>query len=283
MRSNLILISGLALFTLFSCSGSNEEKEVKTKVEAEVENTFNSEEYDFVLPQPISLAKAFQASGLKYYTNLTNDVSNKSRYNEKVKQLLNLGVYSTDLAYCAINGKSQEARNFLKAIQQLGNSVGLKPVFSDKKIIEQFDKDLGDMDAVENLIYDIQERSEEYMQDNDIRYLSIVEFSGAWTEGMYLGVKNIELSGDNQPLSITIVDQMNLLKTIIKGLQTYPTSDQILSAVSKKLTAVLNIYENFESVKKSTQGKSFETPKLTVDEFKSLSMKIIELRTLITQ
>jgi arabinogalactan endo-1,4-beta-galactosidase len=283
---NYIKYSCLSIlfFSLLSCNSSTEEKKIDTKVIAETENSFNSEEYDFVLPQPVSLAKAFQASGLSYYSNLTNPTSNLSYYNEKVKQLLNLGVYSTDLAYCAMNGKSQEARNYLSAIQTLGNSVGLKPVFSDKKLVEKFDKNLNNMEAVEDLIYDIQERSEEYMQDNDIRYLSVVQFAGAWTEGMYLGIKDIEKSkSKNNNLSITVVDQMNLLKSIIKGLKTYPTSDRILTEVLEKLNDVSTKYESFESVKKATEGDVFVSPKLSNEEFDKLADKIYALRTFIVK
>lgn len=283
-KLNLILITGISIFGLLACNTDGNDKKVETKIEAELTNTFNSEEYDFVLPQPISLAKAFQASGLAFYPNLTNPVANKVKYNEKVKQLLNLGLYSTDLAYCAINGKSQDARNYLKAVQELGNAVGLKPVFSDKKLVEKFDDNLDNMEAVENLIYDIQERSEEYMQDNDIRYLSIVQFSGSWTEGMYLGVKDLEFSKKPKTqLSITLVDQMNLLKNIIKGIKTYPTNDPTLTTVSTKLTAILDLYTNLESVKKANAEKSFVTPILSDAEYNRLAAKIIELRNFITQ
>lgn len=280
---SLFLVSSLVF--LSACGGKETEKEnVDTKVIAETKNNFNSEEYDFVLPQPISLAKAFQASGLSYVSGLTNPIENKKNYNNKVKQLINLGVYSTDLAYCAINEKPQEAREYLTTIQELGNAVGLKPVFSDKKIIEKFDQNLNNMEAIEDLIYDIQERSEEYIQDNDIRYLAVVEFSGSWTEGMYLGVKDIEAKkSSNANLSVTVIDQMNLLKNIIKGIKTYPTSDQTLNEVIDRLNAIQELYNNFESVKTAASSKTFVSPKLSDAEFKQLAAKIIELRNYIVK
>ncbi|MCE3295309.1 MAG: hypothetical protein K0R65_1023 [Crocinitomicaceae bacterium] len=275
----LLVSAGLSLV---SCGG-NEDKDGKTaKVVVETDNNFNSEEYDFVLPQPISLAKAFQAAGLKYTPGATNPASNKQNYQSKVKQLLNLGVYSTDLAYSAINEKSQEAREYLKAIQELGNGVGLKPVFSDKKIIEKFDKNLNNMEVIEDLIYDIQERSEEYMDDNDIRYLSVVQFAGAWVEGMYLGIKDIEQNPDSN-LPVTIVDQINLLKNIVKGLKTYPTSDEVLSNVIKKLEDIQATYDNFASVKTAMESSTFVSPKLTPEEFRNLAAKIKDLRTYIVK
>jgi hypothetical protein len=279
MSTKLNYLVVFSAFFLFSCKGESEKKEVK--VEVETENKFNSEEFDFVLPQPISLAKAFQASGISYKANLTNPSSNKGKYSSKIKQLLNLGVYSTDLAYCAINGKAQEARGYLKAIQELGNSVGLKPVFSDKKLAEKFDESLDNMEAIEDLIYDIQERSEEYMEDNDVRYLAVVQFSGSWTEGMYLGVKNYEEQKDNDKISITLIDQISLLKNIIKGIKTYPTSDETLTQVISKLSDILSTYENFETVKKANESSTFVSPKLSDSELQILSDKIKDLRNYI--
>lgn len=275
----LLLSAGLSLV---SCNGSEEKKEKTAKVIVETENEFNSDDYDFVLPQPISLAKAFQAAGLKYTPGATNPASNKKNYQSKVKQLLNLGVYSTDLAYSAINEKSQEAREYLKAIQELGNAVGLKPVFSDKKIIEKFDKNLNNMEMIEDLIYDIQERSEEYMDDNDIRYLSVVQFAGAWVEGMYLGIKDIEQHPESN-LPVTIVDQINLLKNIVKGLKTYPTSDEVLSTVIKKLEDIQATYDSFGSVKSAAESSTFVSPKLSPEEFRNLAAKIKDLRSYIVK
>ncbi|MES2587472.1 MAG: hypothetical protein V4622_00745 [Bacteroidota bacterium] len=273
----------VSVILISSCS-SNEKKDgdAVAKVDATLDNTYNSEKFDFVLPQPISLAKAFQASGLTYNAGLANPASNKTRYNTKVKQLLNLGVYSTDLAYCAINEQAQQAREYLNAVQELGNAVGLKPVFSDKKLVEKFDKSLNNTEAVEDLIYDIQESSEAYMDDNDIRYLAIIQFAGSWTEGMYLGIKDLETK-QNENLSVTLIDQINLLENIIEGIKTYPTSDQTLTSVTNKLKDILKTYNSLESVKLAAKSSTFAFPKLTKTEISTLSSKVIDLRNYIIQ
>jgi hypothetical protein len=280
-KSKISLLVFISLIVLSSCKSSTEENKKEVNVEADTENKFNSEEYDFVLPQPISLAKAFQASGLTYKTNVANPAKDKSKYSTKVKQLLNLGVYSTDLAYCAINGKSQEAREYLKVIQELGNEVGLKPVISDKKLAAKFDKNLDNIEAVEDLIYDIQESSEQYMEDNDVRYLAVVQFAGSWAEGMYLGIIDFESKKDNDKITVTLIDQINLLKNIIKGIKTYPTSDETLTQLSSKLEAISSAYDNFESVKLAGKSETFVTPKLTDSELSTLASKVKELRSFI--
>jgi len=170
---------------LFSaCSGNDDTQKQQAKVEVTTDETTTSDENDFVLPPPNALAAAFKNAGLTYTAGKANPVSKKDTYSKKIDQLLNLGVYTTDLAYCAINNKTQEAREYLSAIQSLGSKVGLESVYSDKALIEKFDKNLGDQVVLEDLIYEIQDKSDAYLQDNDLRYLAAIEFAGAWAEGM---------------------------------------------------------------------------------------------------
>jgi hypothetical protein len=263
-----------------ACSGNEEPAQNQAKVEINIDENTTSDDQDFVLPPPNSLATAFKNAGLTYVAGKTNPVSQKDKYSKKIDQLLNLGVYTTDLAYCAINNKSQEAREYLSAIQSLGSKVGLESVYSDKTLIEKFDKNLGDQSALEDLIYEIQDKSDAFLQDNDLRYLAAVEFAGAWAEGMYLGVDDSRKK--QADMSVAIVDQMTLLKNTIKGLQSHPTQDARLKQVIGMFKSVLTTYEGFASVKKAAKNVNFEAPKLTPEEFDQLAAKIVSLRNGIT-
>jgi len=274
MKITLSLLTA-GLF-LTACSNDKTPEEKKSVTETETTKNDESIDDDFVLPQPIVLATAFRDAGLTYQPGKTNPVSAKDKYSLKIDQLLNLGVYSTDLAYCALNSKSQEARDYLSAVQSLGDKVGLSSVFSDKAMIERFDKSLDDPKALEGMIYELQEKSESYMQDNDLRHLSAVQFAGAWTEGMFLGIDDARKKAT---LGVAIVDQMVLLESTIKGLQNQPTEDARLKTILSSFQDILATYGNFSSVKAASKNANFEAPKLTPAEFDQLAQKITALRT----
>jgi hypothetical protein len=260
-----------------ACTGT--EKSDKNKVEITVDSpeANSSDDHAFILPQPISLANAFKSAGLTYQAGKTNPTTNKDTYSMKMDQLLNLGVYSTDLAYCAINNKSQEAREYLMVIQDLGTKVGLKSVFSDKAIIEKFDKNLGNSAALEELIYDIQDKSDTYLENNDLKYLAAVEFAGAWVEGMYLGIED---SKNKTDIGVAMADQMILLENTIKGLRKHPSkNDKRLKSVILKLDDLMNTYNTLESVKTANKNVNFEAPQLKPAEFETIATKIKALRT----
>lgn len=266
----------LFAFCLFLAScGEGEEKGKETA--ALTEEMLDSDETDYVLPQPISLANAFKSAGLTYVSGKTNPTSKEKDYTLKIDQLLNLGIYSTDLAYCAINDKTQEAREYLVVVQSLGSKVGLESVFSDKELIERFDKNLGNQGELENLIYDIQDKSDEYMQDNDLKYLGDIHFAGAWIEGMYLGIDDSrKKEGD---LGTALIDQMALLKNILKGFKSHPAQeDKRLKEVIGLYQEILNTYEGFSSVKTTAANINTQTPQLSSEEFDRLAAVIKKVR-----
>lgn len=271
----IILRPVTAVLLFAACSGDPETQRKKEAVKVENDGQQVSIDDDFVLPQPITLAIAFRNAGLTYKTGKTNPVSAKNRYSLKIDQLLNIGVYSTDLAYCAINNKPQAARDYLSAVQSLAGKAGLGRIFNDKALIARFDKNLDDKTALEDLIYELQDRSESYLQDNNLRHIAAVQFAGAWIEGMYLGIEDAEKKGN---LGIAIVDQMSLLENTIKGLESHPSKDKRLKEVTAQLRGILSAYEGFSTVKKTEKNLNLRAAQLTPDEFQLLAQKITALR-----
>ena len=262
--------------SLASCGGGETEKEDVATVEITDESN-NSSDDDYVLPAPISIANAFKDAGLPYVAGKTNPVADADKYSVKIDQLMNLGVYSTDMAYCAINSKSQEAREYLVVIQKMGSKVGLESVFSDKELIGKFDKGLGDVEALQDLIYDIQDKSDQYMDNNDLKYLGAIQFSGSWIEGMYLGIEN---NKDKSEIGKLLVEQMSLLKNIIKGFKSHPAQeDARLKEVIKMYEGILKTYEGMASVQKVSKNINRETPQLSDAEYQSLANEVKKVRS----
>jgi hypothetical protein len=275
----VIICAGIGMAS--ACGETTDEKnKVDESLVENVENNSESEDFDFVLPQFMTLAKSFQAAGLKYAPGKTNATDNKDKYTTKLMKLLNMGVYSTDLAYCSLNGKTQEARNYLKVVQEMGVDVGLGSVFSDEQLIKKFDQNISNQEAIEEFVYEVQDKSETYLQDNDLRYMSVIQFAGAWIEGMYLGAENSSLKQGDE-LASALADQMILLKNIIRGLETYPKSDVDLKGIVAKFKAIEATYAGFESVKKAGNNPNLKAPELSAADIQKLSKAVAETRTFI--
>jgi hypothetical protein len=272
----IAVISGIGL--LFSCNENEPTEKLKTQQVTEIDSMYESADEDFVLPPFLSIAKSFKNAGLVYAKGKTNPVENSKNYELKIKRLLNMGIYSTDLAYCSLNDKNQEAREYLKVIQELANEVGLGSVFQDQALLDRFDQSLEKREDLEGFIYDLQERSEMYLQDNELRHIATVQFAGAWIEGMYLGVGNA-VKYPNEKVTGVLTDQMYLVKNMIRGLESYPDPTPELKEIIAGLTKILTTYEAFESVKNKPKNPNLKAVLISQEELKVLLTEVVKVRT----
>lgn len=272
----IALVSAIGL--LSACKQNEPTEKLKTQHQTEVDTLYESVDNDFVLPPFLSIAKSFKSAGLVYTKGKTNPAENRKKYELKTKRLMNMGVYSTDLAYCSLNNKNQEAREYLKAIQDLANQVGLGSVFQDKALLDRFDQSLENREDLEGFIYDLQERSEMYLQDNELRHIATVQFAGAWIEGMYLGVNNA-IDHPNEKVTDVLTDQMYVAKSMIRGLESYPNPTPELKAMIADLSNILQVYEGFESVKNKPKNPNLKGALISQEELKKLFKEVSKVRT----
>src|SRR5690554_7876615 len=123
----ILVVTGLLLIT--SCSNNEENTkapELKKTAIIEVDTTdvYTSDDYDFVLPRPFALVSSFENAGLDFVASCMNDPKNIEKYTTDGKQLLNFGVYSSDLVYSIINNQAQSSITNFNAIKGLADKIG---------------------------------------------------------------------------------------------------------------------------------------------------------------
>ena len=282
-----IVALGIGAF-LTSCGGEEPSDintvEVDTTAEDELDaDLFESPDEDYHLPSPLQVASIFKKSGLEYNSDATSDVSNASNHTEELKQMLNFGVYSADMAYCVLNEQANEGRKFLTAITDLAGEIGMEAVFENEDLMRRFDANLEDKDSIEILMIEIHERTEEYMEENDMQHTSAIHFAGAWTEGMYLGVYDFENNQNKDGVGAQLTEQMAILGNIIKGLKDPTNSGTELEWVISDLEHIQTTFDGFDSVNAFYEDESAEELTLQDNEFEELGSLIKDLRAKITE
>ncbi|MEO9532965.1 MAG: hypothetical protein ABJG68_15535 [Crocinitomicaceae bacterium] len=286
IRTKLSLVAMASASALFlgSCGGSepNDNPVVDggdtTTEEAIDPDLFESPPMDYHLPSPLQVASIFKKSGLEYNSGVTNSPDNSENYSSELSQMLNFGVYSADMAYCVLNEQSNEGRIYLGVISELAGEIGMEAVFANEDLMDRFDANLEDKDSIEILMIDIHERTEEYMEENDMQHTSAVHFAGAWTEGMYLGVYDYENNGEKDGLGAQITEQMAILGNIIKGLQDPKNDGMELGWVITDLKDIQTTFDGFGSVTAYYEDESADELILTDEEYKSLGELVKTLR-----
>ena len=277
------LILSFTTLLMTQCGGGNEdvinkttEETVNTNQEVfpSIEIYTTDYDYEFVPPSPIQIASILRKANMPYEDGLTNPTENADNYASQYKQSLNFGVYACDLAYCVTNNKSTEAAEYLKTVKKMSAKVGLSAVFDNESLIKRFENNIGNQDSVMSLLFDIQMLTDDYIQDNELRDLSVIYFTGAWVEGMNIGTHTIVGNTDHK-ISVLLSEQMTIAESIIRGLRAVENPSNDLVDLTDHIEEVVDAYHNLWSVKKEGENIEYLYVELTHDEVVSISDMIL--------
>jgi hypothetical protein len=228
---------------LFSSCGSDQAEQTETVPEPEVvleDDGFPDdmpEENAFIIPSAFHLSSLFQKAGLGFADGITNNPDKVGEYDSRMNKLLNFGVYSADLFYCVLNDQNQLSRKYINAMKQLSEETGMGSIFNIKEILERFEANVDNQDSVLKYVLQIQEQTDNYIEQSNEEHTAMVIFAGAWLEGMYVSLESYG-TGQNEELGKRIVEQTYMLDNIIKGLELHPGDPEELNELSKQLVAL---------------------------------------------
>jgi hypothetical protein len=272
-----------ASFTLTSCGG--EEKKESTEA-TEVDETDEEvieedmEESSSILPSPIQVAEIFNKAGLTFDFSVCNPIENADKYTTDFKQKVNYGVYSADLAYAIVSNKTKEATEIMKVVNQMSGDVGLGSVTGSKELMTRFEKNISNKDSIFEIMFVIQQQTDDYLYENKEQALGMLIFAGAWVEGMYFGAKDA-VEKKKTDIGGKLTEQMIVLESLLNGLRKSKDKSPDLEEFITDLSGIFDSFKNMESVK-GLEGDEAYAASLTADEVKIMAEKLIALRTKIT-
>jgi hypothetical protein len=197
-----------------------------------------------------------------------------------------MGVYLSDLSYCILNKKNQESKNYFKTCSQLSESIGLANAFQGNNVPARLEKNMNNGESVSNIMSEIQLESDNVLEENKQEYISVIAFTGAWIESMYIGTQ-VHTKEKNTNVSTDIIEQMGIAENIIKALKANSSKDADVTVLLQDMNALNDMYNNFKSVKeiKATDPDVVDPAKITitVDELLGFSNKINEIRNQIVK
>ncbi|RFC53216.1 hypothetical protein [Brumimicrobium aurantiacum] len=206
----------LLIFVLFACEEEPSTVNDSQVTELEVENIINldtNKQIFYAIPSPDE-----QLSILSNLTSIFNpDILNKlTVYDKKPKQLLNFGVYLSDLAYLVRFQQSNDNMiNYRSALEELSGQLGLDFNLESKKeehdIVEAV---LSDNYWNENLKYytTLYNSVQSKVDSNDFTLM----MNGYWIESMYIFFHSEDSVYSNENLKEYIIDQRYILKNLLR-------------------------------------------------------------------
>ena len=296
MKKTIILVaiffSFSALF-MSSCNNNSQTENMAEDISTDKNENQNEEvshsvkidtssfEYEFMPPSPIQVAAILKKVNMPYEQGITNPPSNASNYSTRFKQTLNFGVYACDLAYCVTNDKYEQAAKYLKVSKDISSKIGLETIFRAEGLIDRFESNIGNQDSIMDILFHVQMMTDDYINDNNLRELSVIYFTGAWVEGMNIGTHTI-LGNNDHKISVLLSEQMTIARSIIRGLRAVKEQNDEIIDLTDHIEEVVDEYHNLWSVKKEGENIDYLDVELKHSEVVKISDMILLLREEIT-
>lgn len=269
---SLFLIAFLSF--LVACGGESAESVKKDDVQESPlteEIEMQDDGFDFFLPSSMQIAHILKKSGVIYEDGLTNDPNKSSDYETRSKRLLNLGVYTGDLAYCVLNAQNEQGLKYVAALKNLGNNLDLAEVYHTSDALDRIESTMNNQDSLITFIINTQEKLNDYAHTNHQLSILLETFTGAWIETMYIGAN----AQNKHPEFIhkRLAEQMGILENLISGLEMTESNNEELGSLIADL-------KDFKSSMPEYQDDF--NAQLSPEEFEVLKQKITAIRNNIT-
>lgn len=266
--NHVVLI--VVLLALFSCKSQKKEQQ-SAEIDIEKE-TIEQEVTRFVypLPSPFALTEMLNDIEASYLIGISNDPSNVENYFITRKRGLNLGIYSSDLAYASTYNMNQEVVNYMNSIRKLLDALDITGAV-DESVLQDVQDNLGNKEKLVEIITGLIHNTYVYLKENDKEKLSSLILAGTWLEGMYLATHVSESTYDNIEIIKIIMKQKEPLKDILKIIEPYQ-EDSDLKEVYAEFSAIDEVYDMQE-------GSS----SLSVSQMKSITEKVSAFRNRIIE
>lgn len=230
------------------------------------------------LPTPIQIGETYQKAGLKFIPNVTNDVSNSTKYVSTFSKTLNLGIYAADLAYCILNYQTQAALKYFKTAKQLSLGIGLTSVYETSATLSHFQQNINNPDSLDAIMRDLESESSLFINEGDKKTQAIIIFAGVWLESIYIA-SNIVQNEKNKGIISLIGKQKDTLDKLVSLISGVNKTDIDIVSLTNDFKSLKEHFETIDGItKQNSQSKSFEIS-ISDEEITNLYAKISALRT----
>jgi uncharacterized protein YneF (UPF0154 family) len=242
----------LALFagTFSACTGGKKEKKTEPKI---VEETIKEEIEDYSYP----ISSAFEVTQMlneieaSYIVGITNDPEKASEYFSEKDRAVNLGIYTSDLAYATTYNQKTDVQDYFKATEKLVRELDMTEAF-EENLPDQIEANLDNNDELVNIITNMFQNAYTSLNEQGRPEVSYLVLSGTVFEGLYLTTHISENTFQNPKIIEAILFQKEPLMKLEKMMESYKDSE-MLSDVYADIVAINDIYALEEGTTAMTQ------------------------------
>ena len=290
-RISFIVMVFTAFFFTACNSGSTNQENQTDSTEVDTTNAdMQMQEVTYQIPSPDELFALIKNSGCKFREDLLN--SDKTVYESKSAQELNLGIYAADLAYLAAFEKFQPSLKYFAKVKSMSDQIGISTAIGND-MYSRLEKNITNSDSLlsitNNSYYNVVQKLEE---SGNGETLALLMESG-WIESIYITINIFDKYSENNPTIQRLASQKVTFGNLIKNLEKYKDNPDIAA----QITNLDNLKQIFDQIKKEpvaeNANQNTDTSKVVIgqkskyifskDLFESFKKEIINLRSQIVK
>ncbi|MBR4214208.1 MAG: hypothetical protein IKR94_02715 [Bacteroidales bacterium] len=206
MRKSTILALAISA-TLISCGGSGYKYQGGGNADKEQQKVTYTK-YD--IPLPVELFKYLIDESIPFNPDILNNPDKGGQYTKETEQAAALGLYSADLAYCAVYNKQQAVMDFFNCSQAIADNLNVSAGF-DRTYIDRFENNIECADSLSSIASNSYWTACNFLDENGKNNILPFVIYSSWVESLYLTIKSNDL---NSTKSQIISQKQGLLNLI---------------------------------------------------------------------
>jgi hypothetical protein len=251
----IIVVSLVSFFVLVSgCkTDSSKSADLEDAIDKEIAGEDELMDDDYVekskfifynMYSPIEMAGIFHDAGAIYTPEILNPVINIDRYSTSYKAAMNLGIYGVDLSYARMFDQMQVSIEYLNAIQQMADILGIPPDFVSLTAAK-VEKYSGDRDSIIQVATEAYANTDIYLKSGKRESTAALVVFGGWIESMYVATNIFNPGEPDQAIMERIAEQKYSLNSLIVLLSNFQ-EDINISEYLVLLRKLKRIFDTFE-------------------------------------
>ncbi len=275
MKKLIYLSFILLLVGAFSCTTETTEKDNQNADSTKVDTQNQEAKQYFNLPSPIELYADLNNASVPFKLDALNKTDKLNEYVSISEKALNLGVYASDIAYCAVNGMSNETMNSFVAAKKIADELGLAEGFDDK-ITSRINNNLDKPDSLNEISTDSYSMAINYLRSQNQEDILPLLIFGGWIESVYITADSYNATkfSEEDILVNKIFEQGFLLENLVDYFNSLNNTTKDFETINEQISELQGLYDETQDNKEAL---------ITESQFKAITAKVIEIRNFWTK
>jgi len=192
-------------------------------------------------PTPLDVTTTLQTAKAPYLFSLCNPPANLNEYFTEKTKALNLGVFSTDLAYSSVYQRAEEIDKFLFCTGKLAGDLGIGGVY-DKDLLKKANGYKDNRDSLLALVRTFLSGTSDFLRRNNRTQVAVFVACGAFTEGLYITSSLCQFAPGNSRIREGILAQKGNLDKLLLILGEYG-SDSNIKPVADEMAKLKKVFD----------------------------------------